>query len=53
MLTVGELIETYGYYGTGETLPVADKNEGWVIEMAPSPEGKAGLWVAKRIPDGE
>ncbi len=50
---IGELIETYGYYGTGETLPVADKNEGWVIEMAPSPEGKAGLWVAKKIPDGE
>jgi len=50
---IGELIETYGYYGTGETLPVADKNEGWVIEMAPSPEGKGGLWVAKRIPDGD
>ncbi len=27
---IGELIETYGYYGTGETLPVADKHEGWV-----------------------
>ncbi len=50
---IGHLIETYGYYGTGETLPVADKNEGWVIEIAPSPEGKGGLWVAKRIPDGE
>ncbi len=50
---IGELIETYGYYGTGETLPVADKNEGWVIEIAPSPEGKGGLWVAKRVPDGE
>ena len=50
---IGELIDTYGYYGTGETLPVADKNEGWVIEMAPSPEGKGGLWVAKRVPDGE
>jgi len=50
---IGHLIETYGYYGTGETLPVADKNEGWVIEMAPSPEGKGGLWVAKKVPDGE
>jgi len=50
---IGHLIDTYGYYGTGETLPVADKNEGWVIEMAPSPEGKGGLWVAKKIPDGE
>lgn len=50
---IGHLIETYGYYGTGETLPVADPNEGWVIEMAPSPEGEGGLWVAKRVPDGE
>ncbi|MDD4734652.1 MAG: C69 family dipeptidase [Kiritimatiellae bacterium] len=50
---IGHLIETYGYYGTGETLPVGDPNEGWVIEMAPSPEGTGGLWVAKKVPDGE
>jgi len=50
---IGELIETYGLYGTGETLPVADTEEGWVIEMAPSPEGTGGLWVAKKVPDGE
>ena len=49
---MGELIETYGYYGTGETLPVADPKEAWVMEMAPSPEGTGGLWVAQRIPDG-
>ncbi|MCF8050234.1 MAG: C69 family dipeptidase [Desulfobacterales bacterium] len=50
---IGRLIETYGYYGTGETLPIGDPNEGWVIEMAPSPEGTGGLWVAKKVPDGE
>ena len=50
---IGHLIETYGYYGTGETLPIGDTEEGWVIEMAPSPEGKGGLWVAKKVPDGE
>jgi dipeptidase len=50
---IGHLIETYGYYGTGETLPIGDPNEGWVIEMAPSPENSGGLWVAKKIPDGE
>jgi dipeptidase len=49
---IGELIETYGYYGTGETLPMADAKEGWVMEMAPSPEGDGGLWVAQRVPDG-
>lgn len=50
---IGRLIETCGYYGTGETLPIGDTKEGWVIEMASSPEGKGGLWVAKRVPDGE
>ncbi|MEA1919602.1 MAG: C69 family dipeptidase, partial [Campylobacterota bacterium] len=50
---IGHLIDTYGYYGTGETLPVGDTKEGWVIEMAPSPEGEGGLWVAKKVPDGE
>lgn len=53
ILLIGDLIERYGYYGTGETLPVADTEEGWVIEMAPSPEGTGGLWVAKKVPDGE
>lgn len=50
---IGELIEEYGYYGTGETLPVGDTTEGWVIEMTPSPDGVGGLWVAKKVPDGE
>ncbi|WP_241159778.1 C69 family dipeptidase [Desulfovibrio sp. ZJ200] len=49
---MGQLIETYGYYGTGETLPVADGKEAWIMEMAPSPEGTGGLWVAQRVPDG-
>ncbi|WAI01666.1 dipeptidase [Methanogenium organophilum] len=50
---VGELIETYGYYGTGETLIFADPKEAWVIEMCSSPEGTGGLWAAEKIPDGE
>ncbi len=49
---MGDLIDTYGYYGTGETLPVGDPTEGWVFEMCAVPGGK-GLWVAKRVPDGE
>ena len=52
ILLMGKLIEEYGYYGTGETLPVADRQEAWVMEMAPSPEGTGGLWVAQRVPDG-
>jgi len=50
---IGHLIETYGYYGTGETLPIGDAKEGWIIEMTPSPEGIGGLWVAQKVPDGE
>ncbi len=50
---MGSLIEEYGLYATGETLPVADTEEAWIFEMAPSPEGTGGLWVAKRVPDGE
>ncbi|MDR2604655.1 MAG: C69 family dipeptidase [Desulfovibrio sp.] len=54
--TIGSLIETYGYYGTGETLPVADGTEAWVIETAPLPKtatGPGGLWIAQKVPDGE
>jgi dipeptidase len=53
VLLMGSLIDTYGYYGTGETLPVADKDEAWVMEMAPAPDGGNGFWAAQRIPDGE
>lgn len=50
---IGNLIDTYGYYGTGETLPVADPNEAWVIEMTSGSEnGTGGLWAAQRVPDG-
>ena len=49
---MGELIEKYGYYGTGETLAVADPNEGWVMEMCGyDMNGTDGVWVAQRVPD--
>ena len=51
---MGELIEKYGYYGTGETLLVADPNEGWVMEMAGYDlNGTGGVWVAQRVPDDQ
>lgn len=49
---MGKLIDTYGIWGTGETILVADKEEGWVLEMQPDPSGK-GFWIAQRVPDGE
>jgi len=49
---MGELIEKYGYYGSGETLLVADPNEGWVMEMCGhDQDGAGGVWVAQRVPD--
>ena len=49
---MGEMIDTYGYYGTGETLLVGDPNEGWVMEMAGyDMDGTGGVWVAQRVPD--
>ncbi len=50
---VGNLIDQYGVYGTGETLLFADPNEAWVLEMCGSDtEDCVGLWVAKKVPDG-
>ncbi len=51
---IGELIDKYGYYGTGETLLIADTEEGWVMEMCCGTlDEQGGLWVAKKVPDGE
>jgi len=50
---MGQLMEDYGYYGTGETLLVGDTQEAWVLEMCAAPGQTAGLWVAKRVPDDE
>lgn len=49
---MGELIEKYGYYGTGETLAIGDPNEAWVMEMCGyDMDGTGGVWVAQRVPD--
>lgn len=46
------LVEEYGYYSTGESFSVCDKNEGWILEMiGKGPDVKGALWVAIRIPD--
>lgn len=51
---IGDMIDTYGYYGTGETLAIGDPNEAWVMEMtAYDMQGTDGVWVAKRVPDDE
>lgn len=51
--TVADLIDTYGYYGYGETLIFANATEAWVMEMCGTPDGIGGIWAAQRIKDGE
>lgn len=63
---MAELVEEYGYYSSGESFSVADKNEVWIFEMIgkgvnlkTDPKtgktynaDKGAVWVAIRIPDG-
>jgi len=54
------LVEEYGYYSSGESFSVADKDEAWILEMVGKGVkmvngknvNKGALWVAVRIPDG-
>lgn len=57
---MGSLAEKYGYYISGESIPVIDPNEAWYFEVyGPGPLWKPGsenlgaVWVAQRVPEGE
>jgi dipeptidase len=48
-----ELMDTYGYYSSGESFSVCDKNEAWIFELIGKGPGRKGaVWVAMLIPDG-
>jgi len=50
---MGNLVAEYGYYSSGESFSIADKNEVWIMEMiGKGPGNKGALWVARKIPDG-
>ena len=50
---MGDLVETYGYYSSGESFSLADPREVWIMEMiGKGPKQKGAVWVARRIPDG-
>jgi dipeptidase len=51
---MGNLIDEYGLYSTGETLLVADEDEAWVFEMCALPDEQFhSAWVAQKVPNGE
>jgi len=51
--TIVKLTDEFGYYSSGESFSIADKDEVWIMELIGKGEGRKGiLWVARRIPDG-
>ncbi|NQV31277.1 MAG: C69 family dipeptidase [Phycisphaeraceae bacterium] len=50
---MGDLVEEYGYYSSGESFSIADPREVWIMEMiSKGPTQKGAVWVARRVPDG-
>jgi dipeptidase len=50
---ITDLVEEYGYYSSGESFSIADKNEVWILEMiSKGMHEKGAVWVARMIPDG-
>lgn len=47
------LMQTYGYYSSGESFSISDPEEVWFMEViGKGPGNKGAVWVARRIPDG-
>lgn len=65
---MAELVDTYGYYSSGESFSISDPHEVWIMELIGKGtkmvtrgrgknattynENKGAVWVAVRIPDG-
>ena len=57
---ITELANTYGYYSSGESFSIVDKEEAWILEIIGKGTSlrngrnanKGIVWVAVRIPDG-
>ncbi len=47
------LVSEYGYYSSGESFSISDKDEVWIMDLIGKGEGEKGaVWVARLIPDG-
>ena len=47
-----DLASTYGYYSSGESFSLADKDEVWVMDLiGKGSDNKGIVWVARRVPD--
>lgn len=54
------LVKDYGYFSSGESFSIIDKDEAWILEMIGKGTklvngknvNKGAVWVAIRIPDG-
>jgi dipeptidase len=57
---ITDLVKEHGYYSSGESFSIADKEEAWILEMIGKGTkmvngknvNKGAVWVAVRIPDG-
>ena len=55
-----DLADAYGYYSSGESFSIADKDEVWVMDLigkghklVDGKNARKGIvWVARRVPDG-
>ncbi len=53
IMIMTSLLDEYGYYSSGESFSVCDKNEAWILEIiGKGPGNKGAVWVALQIPDG-
>jgi dipeptidase len=43
------LVDTYGYYSSGESFSIADRSEVWLLELiGKGPSDAGAVWVARR-----
>ena len=53
IVVIDDLLQTYGYYSSGESFSIADPNEVWIMEIiSKGMKEKGAVWVARRVPDG-